>query len=60
MALVRILVDGYSLLHAWPDLAPAQPILTAKSSETKQEIARLIRGKGVSDVQLARLGIGSP
>ena len=23
MALVRILVDGYSLLHAWPELAPA-------------------------------------
>lgn len=22
MALVRILVDGYSLLHAWPELAP--------------------------------------
>lgn len=23
--LVRILVDGYSLLHGWPDLAPGQP-----------------------------------
>ena len=25
MALVRILVDGYSLLHQWPDLAPGRP-----------------------------------
>lgn len=25
MALVRILVDGYSLLHGWPELAPGQP-----------------------------------
>lgn len=25
MALARILVDGYSLLHSWPDLAPGQP-----------------------------------
>ncbi|MGD1086544.1 MAG: NYN domain-containing protein [Verrucomicrobiota bacterium] len=25
MALVRILVDGYSLLHNWPQLAPGHP-----------------------------------
>ncbi len=25
MALVRILVDGYSLLHNWPGLAPGKP-----------------------------------
>jgi len=25
MALVRILVDGYSLLHCWPELADGQP-----------------------------------
>lgn len=25
MALVRILVDGYSLLHAWPEMAPGKP-----------------------------------
>ena len=25
MAIVRILVDGYSLLHSWPDLAPGKP-----------------------------------
>jgi len=25
MALVRILIDGYSLLHSWPELAPGAP-----------------------------------
>ena len=25
MALVRILIDGYSLLHNWPELAPGRP-----------------------------------
>ncbi len=25
MGLVRILVDGYSLLHKWPELAPGRP-----------------------------------
>lgn len=25
MSIVRILVDGYSLLHAWPELAEGQP-----------------------------------
>src|SRR5436190_18912325 len=25
MALVRILVDGYSLLHNWPEVAPRRP-----------------------------------
>jgi predicted RNA-binding protein with PIN domain len=25
VALVRILVDGYSLLHSWPELAPGRP-----------------------------------
>jgi len=25
MALVRILIDGYSLLHGWPEIAPRKP-----------------------------------
>src|SRR5579872_5201911 len=25
MALARILIDGYSLLHSWPELAPGKP-----------------------------------
>jgi len=31
MALVRILVDGYSLLHNWPELAPGQPRHSARA-----------------------------
>lgn len=33
MAFVRILVDGYSLLHSWPDLAPGQPRHSAAARE---------------------------
>jgi predicted RNA-binding protein with PIN domain len=35
MALVRILVDGYSLLHNWPDLAPGRP---RHSSNARDEL----------------------
>ncbi len=31
MALVRILVDGYSLLHQWPELAPGAPRHSARA-----------------------------
>jgi predicted RNA-binding protein with PIN domain len=33
MALVRILVDGYSLLHQWTDLAPGKPRHSAAARE---------------------------
>jgi predicted RNA-binding protein with PIN domain len=33
MALVRILVDGYSLLHNWPELAPGQSRHTAAARD---------------------------
>lgn len=33
MALVRILVDGYSLLHQWPELAPGKPRHSAAARE---------------------------
>ena len=33
MALARILVDGYSLLHNWPELAPGQPRHAARARE---------------------------
>jgi len=33
MALVRILVDGYSLLHNWPELAPGKPRHSALARE---------------------------
>ncbi len=37
MALVRILVDGYSLLHNWPELAPGQP---RHSAAARDELIR--------------------
>src|SRR6266699_6799012 len=37
MALVRILVDGYSLLHNWPELAPGSP---RHSSAARDELVQ--------------------
>jgi predicted RNA-binding protein with PIN domain len=33
MALIRILVDGYSLLHSWPELAAGKPRFSAAARE---------------------------
>jgi len=39
MALVRILVDGYSLLHNWPELAPGKP---RHSAAAREELIRIL------------------
>jgi predicted RNA-binding protein with PIN domain len=39
MALARILVDGYSLLHNWQDLAPGKP---RYSMEARDELIRVL------------------
>jgi predicted RNA-binding protein with PIN domain len=39
MALVRILVDGYSLLHGWPELAPSRP---RHSAAARDELIRVL------------------
>ena len=39
MALVRILVDGYSLLHNWPELAPRKP---RHSAAAREELIRVL------------------
>jgi predicted RNA-binding protein with PIN domain len=39
MALVRILVDGYSLLHSWPELAPGK---ARHSSAARDELVRVL------------------
>src|SRR5580692_3534904 len=39
MAVVRILVDGYSLLHNWPELAPGKP---RHSMEARDELIRVL------------------
>jgi predicted RNA-binding protein with PIN domain len=38
MALVRILVDGYSLLHGWPELAPGRPRHSAAAREALLQV----------------------
>ena len=40
MALVRILVDGYSLLHNWPELALGKP---RHSAAARAELVRVLR-----------------
>jgi len=49
MALVRILVDGYSLLHNWPQLAPGRP---RHSAEARDEL--------IHRLTLYRDAIGTP
>src|SRR5271169_1126890 len=39
MALVRILVDGYSLLHNWPELAPGAP---RHSERARDELVQIL------------------
>lgn len=39
MALVRILIDGYSLLHNWPELAPGKP---RHSAAARDELVRIL------------------
>lgn len=39
MALVRILVDGYSLLHGWPELAPGKP---RHSAAARDELIQIL------------------
>ena len=38
MALVRILVDGYSLLHNWPEIAPDAPRHSARARDELVQI----------------------
>jgi hypothetical protein len=49
MALARILIDGYSLLHAWPELAPGKP---RHSAAARDELIRRLT--------LYRDAIGTP
>jgi hypothetical protein len=39
MGLVRILVDGYSLLHSWPELAPGK---ARHSAAARDELVRVL------------------
>jgi predicted RNA-binding protein with PIN domain len=39
MAFARVLIDGYSLLHRWPELAPGQP---RHSARTREELIHVL------------------
>jgi hypothetical protein len=39
------------------EIAPAKNVLTAKTPDTRQEIASLLRAQGVSANELARMGL---
>lgn len=43
MALVRILVDGYSLLHGWPELAPGKARYSAAARDELIHVLTLYR-----------------
>ena len=43
MALVRILIDGYSLLHAWSELAPGKARHSAAARDELVHVLRLYR-----------------
>lgn len=43
MALIRILVDGYSLLHNWPELAPGKSRFSAAAREELVRVLTLYR-----------------
>ncbi|MGB0579889.1 MAG: NYN domain-containing protein [Limisphaerales bacterium] len=60
MGLLRILIDGYSLLHAWPDLAPGEP---RHSAEARDELINVLTqyGDGVgTPVTVIFDGAGAP
>src|SRR6266851_652050 len=50
MALVRILVDGYSLLHNWPELAPGRPRHSAAARD--ELIQRLTKYQDATDTPI--------
>src|SRR5260370_16308574 len=58
MALVRILVDGYSLLHSWPELAPGRPRHSAAAREELIHRLRLYQDAGGTPITIVFDGGG--
>lgn len=60
MALVRILIDGYSLLHRWPDLAPGRPRHSSAAREAL--LARLRQYRDATHIPITVFfdGQGAP
>jgi len=60
MALVRILVDGYSLLHNWPELAPGKPRHSAAARDELIRILTLYRDAIQTPVTIVFDGANAP
>jgi predicted RNA-binding protein with PIN domain len=60
MAVVRILVDGYSLLHAWPELAPDAPRHSATAREALIRVLTQYADSVGTPVTLFFDGAGAP
>ncbi|MEO6182767.1 MAG: NYN domain-containing protein [Verrucomicrobiota bacterium] len=60
MALVRILVDGYSLLHSWPELAPGKARHSAAAREELIHCLTLYRDAIGTPITIVFDGGGAP
>jgi len=60
MALVRILVDGFSLLHSWPELAPGRPRHSAAARDELIHQLTLYRDAIGTPITIVFDGGGSP
>lgn len=52
MALVRILVDGYSLLHKWPELAPGKARYSAAARDELVRVLTLYRDAAATPITI--------
>ena len=60
MALARILVDGYSLLHNWPELAPGAPRHSARAREELIHVLTRYHDATGEPVTIVFDGAGAP
>lgn len=60
MALVRILVDGYSLLHNWPELAPGKARYSAAARDELIHQLTLYRDAIGTPITIVFDGAGAP
>lgn len=60
MALVRILIDGYSLLHSWPELAPGKPRHSAAARDELIYIITQYRDAIGTPITIFFDGAGAP
>ena len=60
MALIRILVDGYSLLHSWPELAAGWPRHSAAAREELIRRLTLYQDASGTPITVVFDGAGAP